>query len=160
LKSLVTFVFLLTAANPETISALPLSTHYVTTDGNCGSASPCYSSIQDAIDAASSDDEIRVAAGDYTQITTVGILKQVAYITKSLTIKGGYTSTDWENQDPISNVVNLNAQTQGRVVYIQGPDISVDLNGLTMSYGKANGQGGGSSGGDVGGGMYMHWMPQ
>ena len=36
------------------------STYYVSSDGDCGAASPCYATIQDAVDAASDGDTVKV----------------------------------------------------------------------------------------------------
>jgi len=62
---------------------------YVAPGGNCGGATPCYASLQAAVNAAASGNEIRVAAGTYNGVNTQGGLSQMVYITKSLTIKGG-----------------------------------------------------------------------
>jgi len=69
---------------------------YVAPGAYCGSASPCYSTIQTAVDAAAPGDEIRIAAGVYTDmsvrpkndITTTGVVTQVVYISKTVTIPG------------------------------------------------------------------------
>jgi hypothetical protein len=44
---------------------------YVSSDGICGGKSPCYSTILEAINAASSGAAIRVAAGDYDEDLTL-----------------------------------------------------------------------------------------
>jgi len=44
---------------------------YVTTDGNCGAKSPCYDSIQKAINAASTGSIIWIAAGMYSEDITL-----------------------------------------------------------------------------------------
>ena len=134
---------------------------YVAPGGDCGGASPCYSTVQDAVDAAQPGDEIRVAAGLYTGINNKGGLAQMVYIDKSVTIRGGYTTSDWDNPNPDANHTELNAQTLGRVVYITGTDTVVTLEGLHLTYGNSNGLGGYEwvypydCSDDVGGGVYI-----
>ncbi len=43
---------------------------YVAPGGVCGAAIPCYATVQAAVDAAATGDEIRVAAGLYTGVST------------------------------------------------------------------------------------------
>ena len=55
-------------------------------DNSCGGKSPCYTSIQTAIDAATTTSDIRIAKGSYTEsidLTT----------SKSLTLQGGWDSS-------------------------------------------------------------------
>jgi fibronectin-binding autotransporter adhesin len=58
------------------------------------------------------------------------------YISKTLTIQGGYTTTNWTPSDPDANLTTLNAQGQGRVVYITG-NISPTIEGLRLTGGNA-----------------------
>lgn len=145
---------------PATTASAVVTIRYVAPGGACGGASPCYTSVQAAVTAAAAGDEIRVAAGTYTGVNTLGGLSQMVYITKSLTIKGGYTTEDWLNQDPDTNATELQAQTLGRVVYISGATTSVTLNGLHLTYGNADGLGGHSPTSfenyDAGGGVYAY----
>ena len=61
-----------------------------------------YSSIQAAVDAASDGDVIKMAAGTYSgvnvrprhDITTTGVVTQMVYVSKTLTIQDGYTTTN------------------------------------------------------------------
>jgi uncharacterized repeat protein (TIGR01451 family) len=126
---------------------------YVATDGICGGASPCHSTVQDAVDAAHPGDEIRVAQGDYPiQIGS----DQVVYVDKSLTIRGGYTTSDWDTPNPEANPTELNALAQGRVMMISGT-VGVTIEGLRLTYGSAASLGGHSCYGDkdAGGGIYI-----
>lgn len=98
------------------------TTLYVSpTDSACDGQFPCYSTIQDAVDAASDESTIKVAAGVYTGVQTRTHITQVAYISKSLIIQGGYTTVDWNTSDPDANPVTLDAEGLGRGLVISGP---------------------------------------
>ncbi len=133
---------LLLLAAPFKSQAAPLaSTRYVSSTGSCGSASPCYPTVQAAVDAASSGDEIRVAAGSYTGVNTRAGLKQLVYLSKAVTIRGGYTASDWSTSNPATYPTVLDAQNQGRVFYIVG-NIAPTIEGLQITGGNAAGLGG------------------
>jgi len=128
------------------------SPHHVASDC-AGVPVPCYTSIQVAVDAAVSGDEILVATGTYTDvnvrprndITTTGVVTQAVYISKTLTIRGGYTTTNWTIPYPITQPTTLDAQGRGRVLYITG-DISPTIEGLRITGGNTV---------DYGGGVYI-----
>jgi uncharacterized repeat protein (TIGR01451 family) len=123
--------------------------YYVAPAGNCGGASPCYSTVQAAVDAVDHpNDVIKVAAGTYTDVNSYGGRTQVVYVDRSVTIRGGYTTADWSTPDPDANPTTLDAQWQGRVLYITG-DISTTVEGLHITGGDATGPGVG------GGGVYV-----
>jgi len=114
-----------------------------------------YASIQAAVDAAAPNDVILVAAGTYTDVHQRAGITQVVYITKSITIKGGYTVTNWTTPNPSFNVSFVNAQANGRVLVISGL-ITAHIEGLYITNGNAAGLGGGPHGHDgVGGGLYV-----
>jgi hypothetical protein len=144
-------------ANPSTL--------YVAPGGSCGGGvSDCYASLQAAVDAAAPGDEIRVAAGTYTDlhvrprsdITTTGVVTQNVYLNKTLTIRGGY-SGDFTAWDPQTYATLLDAQGQGRVLYVSG-DINPTIQGLRITGGDATGMGGYPVAGDndAGGGVYVY----
>jgi hypothetical protein len=125
---------------------------YVAEDGNCGGPTPCYETLQEAVDAALPGDEIRVAAGTYPLSAGVD---QIALVEKSLTIRGGFTNGNWTTPDPEANPTILNALGQGRAMVISGT-VEVTVDGLHMTYGNADGLGGATDGSDAGGALYIN----
>jgi uncharacterized repeat protein (TIGR01451 family) len=124
-----------------------------------------YASVQAAVDAAQEGDVIKVAAGVYTGVESrsapIGypgpaVITQVVYVSKTITLEGGYTTTNWATSYPITQPTTLDAQGQGRVLFIAG-DISPTIQGLHITGGNANGLGGIASYGiyDAGGGAYI-----
>jgi hypothetical protein len=84
------------------------STIYVSQDGICGGKSPCYSSIQDAIDNATTESHILVKQGTYGESISLEN-------PKTLVIKGGYNSA-YDQQEPNATFIQGLGQTtiQGR----------------------------------------------
>jgi parallel beta-helix repeat protein len=121
-------------------------------DGHCiyyvapscsGLPTPCYTTVQAAVDAADHpDDVIKVAAGTYTGVNNYGGLSQVVYINKTVTIQGGYTTAFTDPPDPDAYPTTLDAGRQGRVIYITR-DIKPTLEGLRIVQGLTTGNGGG-----------------
>ena len=124
-----------------------------------------YSHVQDAVNDAEDGDVIKVAAGAYTDTVTHtlppgyvnppanGIITQVVYISKTLTICGGYTTTNWTISDPVANPTTLDAESSKRTIFIGG-GITVTLENLHITGGDAAGLGG-DAWGDAGGGVYV-----
>jgi hypothetical protein len=119
---------------------LQSSSHYVSLDGLCGGLTPCYTTVQAAVDAAVAGDDILVATGVYTGVNSYGGLAQSVYLTKTLTLRGGY-SPDFGAWDPAAYPTTLDAEGQGRVFYITGSGIAVTISGATIA--KGTGQDGG-----------------
>jgi parallel beta-helix repeat protein len=116
------------------------------------SSAPC-ATVQHAVDAAEPGDEIRVASGVYSDVQARAGISQVAAISKTVTLRGGYTTTNWTTAYPISQPTTLDAHGEGRVLTISGA-ISPTVEGLHLTGGDANGLGGSPSG-DSGGGVLV-----
>lgn len=105
-----------------------------------------YYPLQAAIDTAQPGDLVKVAGTcvGVTQRVLNGILEnQTAYITQSLTLRGGYTITDWTTSDPVAHPTTLDALGQGRALVIAGAGVSVTVEGLRFTGGHAFQGGGG-----------------
>jgi parallel beta-helix repeat protein len=136
---------------------------YVAPGSSCIGTPNCYASVQAAVDAAAAGNEIRVAAGTFTDIhdcprndiTTTGTAKAVVCVSKTVTIRGGY-NTSFNAWNPVDNMTTLNAQNLGRGIYITG-NISPTIEGLSITGGDATGLTGYDYSGqhDVGGGIYV-----
>ncbi len=137
---------------------------YVSQGGSCNGLNPCYTTVQAAVDASVTGDEIRVKTGSYTDrhdcprndITTTGTVPAVVCLDKTVTIRGGYNGK-FTSRDPAAYPTSLNAASLGRVLYITG-NISPTVDGLVLTHGSAAGLGGYDYYGttkDVGGGVYI-----
>jgi hypothetical protein len=134
------------------------ATLYVAPDGNdslpCNSIANRCQTVQRAVDLASADDTIKVAAGLYRDADTAS-LGYVVALTKTVTLRGGYTTAFTEPPSPATNRTTLDAQRQGRVIYISGGrDIAPTIEGFTIMGGDATGLGGTDFGRDAGGGIH------
>jgi len=109
-----------------------------TDSGDCSTPANACLTVQYAVDQASHGDEIHVAAGTYTGVSAREGVTQVVYISKTVTVRGGYTTTNGFADPPNSeiNPTILDAQGQGRVFYVSGA-ISVAIEGLCITGGNA-----------------------
>ncbi len=113
-------------------------------DAGSGTQGDPYCQIQAGVDAATPDDEVRVAAGTYSDIHVRGGITQVVYISKTVIIRGGYTPTDWDASDPAANPTVIDAQGQGRGIAIDGSGSQwVTVDGFAITGGATVGSGGG-----------------
>lgn len=135
LVALTALIWLMGGVPQRTLAAGPL---YVAPGGACGGATPCFATIQAAVNAASSGDEIRVAAGTYTDVNTASGVTQTVYLNKSVVLRGGFTTTDWTEPDPDVNLSIIDPAGQGRGIYIGGA-ISPTVEGFVIRNGRAPG---------------------
>ena len=78
------------------------STSYVSLDGNCGTKTPCYSKIQNAIDDASTGSEILLKQGIYEESPNLTS-------PKTITIKGGYNS-NYDEQSANTTIIKVTSK--------------------------------------------------
>ena len=113
-----------------------------TDGGDCtDSGNPCQT-VQYAVDVAAPGDTIKVAAGVYSGVQERAGVTQMVYLSKTVTIRGGYTTDNWMMPDPEANPTTLDVEGSGRVIYITG-DISLTLEGLRIVGGYTADAGGG-----------------
>jgi uncharacterized repeat protein (TIGR01451 family) len=118
--------------------------------------------VQYAVDRAGEGCVVKLAAGVYTgvqgrprsDVVSTGTVTQVVYVSKTVTIRGGYTPTNWAVSDPAANPTTLDAQGLGRVFYVSGV-ITSTIEGLRITGGDSAGLGGSPEGFDAGGGVYL-----
>ncbi|RLG43212.1 MAG: hypothetical protein DRN81_06955, partial [Thermoproteota archaeon] len=105
-----------------------------------------YTSVQKVVDIAGEGDLIKVAGlcqGVVTRVVGIKTYSQTLYLSRTLTIRGGYTIANWSyyNRDVFHTI--LDAQGQGRVIYIpDSPLVSPTIEGLYIR-GGYEGTGGG-----------------
>lgn len=110
-------------------------------DGGLVYASTTASAVRDAVAAAGSGGTVKIAgycAGAVNQLGT----SQVAVITQTLTLAGGYTTTNWTTAYPITQPTILDAQGGGRVINASAELTLIDLTVQRGNY-STSGNGGG-----------------
>ncbi|MCX7887836.1 MAG: hypothetical protein N3B01_11370, partial [Verrucomicrobiae bacterium] len=125
-----------------------ISVYYVAPNGNGGGVSPCYATIQAAVNAADEPgDLIKVAAGTYLACNNEGGTSQCVRLIKTVTLRGGYTTSNWTVSNPAANPTVIDARGRGRCIFIQGSGIAPTVEGFEIRGGTANsapvGKGGG-----------------
>ncbi|NJN84983.1 MAG: hypothetical protein HC802_23640, partial [Caldilineaceae bacterium] len=78
---------------------------------------------------------------------------QAGYINKNISVRGGYTPTNWLVSYPITQPTYLSAEGAGRVFFV-APNVTVAIENLNMDGGDAGGMGGGPGGLDAGGNLF------
>lgn len=106
--------------------------------------------IQAAVDAATAGDIVKVAAGTYPETRDVSGAPYNLYISKTLSLQGGYTCSDFGNQNPIANVTTIRPVTADQsVVSVQGEFGQTSLVAPTIDGFTITGGGGGNHGGGI-----------
>lgn len=90
--------------------------------------------VRDAIAAAAAGNTVKVA-GYCAGAVAQGGATQVTLITKTLTLQGGYTLTNWTTSYPVTQPTTLDALGGGRGMNINGAPVS--LSDLTVQNGIA-----------------------
>jgi hypothetical protein len=108
-----------------------------TGDNTTDFASTDNSAVQNAVDAANPGDTVKIA-GTCSGVLVREGFTQTVYISKSLTIQGGHTESDWSLEpDPDAFTTTLDAIHGGSVILITGT-VNVNLDSLTLTRGKAS----------------------
>ena len=135
-----------------------------------------YCSIQDAVDAATPGDEIRVAQGHYTGSQTIPYAPwggtaftytQIVFINKQLTLRGGYGPGAWDASEPAARPTVIDAEGHGRgISIVAAGSVPVTIEGFTVTGGDYTSLGNPTDGGatvcrseggeDCGGGVYAY----
>jgi fibronectin-binding autotransporter adhesin len=103
-----------------------------------------YGHVQAAVDASTLPADMVKVAGYCPGVQPRAGVTQTVYIPKSLTVRGGYTTTNWTTSDPTANVTTLDALGRSRVVYLTGGSgVLAALENLTLCGGLVNSEGGG-----------------
>lgn len=115
--------------------------------GGCGSeAAPCKT-IAFAVNQAASGDEIRVAAGTYTDTgpdsACSGFTNAVVCVNgKALTVRGGFSTGNWSSPSPTANATVIDGQNVNRGVNVVLAN-RLTMEGFTIQNGRAQGPEGG-----------------
>ena len=100
-------------------------------DGTTVFSSADAQAVRDALAVAAANGTVKVA-GYCAGVATQGGANQVAWITQTITLAGGYTTTDWTTYDPIGNPTTLDALGNGRVI---SASVATTLRGFTVTGG-------------------------
>ena len=112
-----------------------------------------YTSIQAAVDDAETGDLIKVA-GVCREVTQRNGVRQVLYLNKNVTLRGGYNPDNWTASLPITQVTSIQPISTARSIYISG-GVEPIIENLTIQGGNGSGQGGGPDGQDAGSNLFI-----
>jgi hypothetical protein len=117
--------------------------------------STVYDMVQNGVDASTSVTDVVKVSGYCPGTSSRAGLTQGVYLSKTVTIQGGYLPDFSNVPDPDAYPTTLDALGEGRVLYVTG-DISPTIEGLRITGGDAAGLGGLPWTGDAGGGVYVY----
>lgn len=122
------------------LGALPIRCYATPDSGSTVFSSGDGTAVRQALGAASPGAIVKVA-GYCAGTTNQGGNLQVALITQTLTLAGGFTLTNWTTAYPITQPATLDALSNGRGIYVDAP---ATLMGINVANGSVNpGNGGG-----------------
>lgn len=104
---------------------------YATPDGVMIYTSADAQAVRDALAAVAAHGTVKMA-GYCAGVTAQGGTTQTALITQTITLAGGYTTTDWVTYNPVGNPTTLDAQLGGRVI---SATAAATLRGFTVTGG-------------------------
>ncbi len=113
---------------------------YVAPGANCGVGNtPCYGSLQAAVNAAVSGDVIRVAVGTYTdaQADPGSGTPTLVYVLKTVILQGGWNST-FTSRNPAAYPTILDGEGRGPVVYVSGASAAPTIEGFVITGGNGS----------------------
>ena len=90
--------------------------------------------LRDALAAVAANGTVKIA-GYCSGVASQGGTIQTALITKTSTLAGGYTTTDWTSYNPLGNPTTLDALQGGRVIVAS---VDATLRGFTVTGGYIN----------------------
>ncbi len=144
----IALLILSSQVNLSPVQAAPLAStiHVAPTGSNnttCGSPESLCRTIQYAVEKAISGDTILVAQGTYTysgianpatcaNYSTSSYLPVICIVDKYLTIRGGFTTSNWINPNPNPALTVIDGQNQHRGIAAQSTSAIVDRTGLTL----------------------------
>ena len=116
---------------------------WATIDNTTVYSSTDASAVQTAVNTAAANNLVKIA-GTCAGVQVQGSVTQTVYINKSLSLQGGYTHTNWlATPDPDTFPTVLDAEGNGRVIYIPNNNYQVTLDNLNITNGYVDGDGGG-----------------
>jgi uncharacterized repeat protein (TIGR01451 family) len=95
--------------------------------------------VQRAVDATSAGGEVKVA-GLCVGVEPRASTSQSVYISKTLTLSGGYTTTNWTTGTPVTHHTIIDASQSGRTIYATA---ALTVTNITLQRGSINSSGGG-----------------